>query len=260
MASDDYPPFQLGRSRFDQSTFSGRLRHFLDVVDPRTLLTREQTLQASVKLLEGYKEGKLGPDVTNKQLWEAQKIKQAILHPDTGHRIPMPFRMSGFAPFGTVTVTGLLLPNQTLYQMIFWQWLNQSHNACVNYANRNATKPVPTRRFVEGYVAAVTAACCIAVGLNGLLQRAGSWSPHTKMVVQRFIPFPAVATASTLNAVLMRNSELREGIAVVDETGQEVGTSIIAAHRAVRETAITRAFLPAPILLIPPVIMAGLEK
>jgi hypothetical protein len=104
MASDDYPPFQLGRSRFDQSTFSGRLRHFLDVVDPRTLLTREQTLQASVKLLEGYKEGKLGPDVTNKQLWEAQKIKQAILHPDTGHRIPMPFRMSGFAPFGTVTV------------------------------------------------------------------------------------------------------------------------------------------------------------
>jgi hypothetical protein len=58
----------------------------------------------------------------------------------------------------------------------------------------------------------------------------------------------------------MRNSELREGIAVVDEMGQEVGTSVIAAHRAVRETAITRAFLPAPILLIPPVIMAGLEK
>jgi hypothetical protein len=76
MASDDYPPFQLGRSRFDQSTFSGRLRHFLDVVDPRTLLTREQTLQASVKLLEGYKEGKLGPDVTNKQVQSGKCLSQ----------------------------------------------------------------------------------------------------------------------------------------------------------------------------------------
>ena len=72
------------------------------------------------------------------------------------------------------------------------------------------------------------------------------------------VPHPA--TASTLNAVLMRNSELREGIVVVDERGEEVGTSVVAANRAVRETAITRAFLPAPILLIPPVIMAGLEK
>ena len=47
---------------------------------------------------------------------------------------------------------------------------------------------------------------------------------------------------------------------MVDEAGREVGTSIIAARRAVTETAITRAVLPAPILLIPPVIMAGLEK
>lgn len=54
------------------------------------------------------------------------------------------------------------------------------------------SQPVPTRRFVEGYVAAVTAACSIAVALNSLLQRADTWTPRTKMVAQRFIPFPAV--------------------------------------------------------------------
>ena len=58
----------------------------------------------------------------------------------------------------------------------------------------------------------------------------------------------------------MRNHELREGIVVTDEEGREVGTSVVAARRAVKETAITRAVLPAPILLIPPIVMAGLEK
>lgn len=51
------------------------------------------------------------------------------------------------------------------------------------------------------------------------------------MMVQRFIPYPAVACASTLNTVLMRNHELREGIEVVDEQGNVVGTSKIAAKK-----------------------------
>ena len=50
-------------------------------------------------------------------------------------------------------------------------------------------------------------------------------------MVQRFIPYPAVACASTLNTVLMRNHELREGIEVVDEHGNVVGTSKIAAKK-----------------------------
>jgi len=63
---------------------------------------------------------------------------QAIIHPDTNEKILMPCRMSGkgcgftvcifwvyhitgFVPFGSITVIGLLLPNQTLVQMVFWQ-------------------------------------------------------------------------------------------------------------------------------------------
>ena len=67
-------------------------------------------------------------------------ILKAIIHPDTGQKIFMPFRMSGFVPFGTPICVGLLLPNQTFLSTTFWQWLNQSHNAGVNYSNRNATQ------------------------------------------------------------------------------------------------------------------------
>uniref|UniRef100_UPI0037E86675 sideroflexin-5a isoform X2 n=1 Tax=Semicossyphus pulcher TaxID=241346 RepID=UPI0037E86675 len=256
----EYPTFQHGKSRFDQNTFSGRFRHFLDVIDPSTLFVTEKRLQECVELIDRFKQGTLPPGVTDAQLWQAQKIKQAIIHPDTGEKILMPFRMSGFIPFGTPVVVGLLLPNQTLASTIFWQWLNQSHNACVNYSNRNASKPAPVSKFVQGYLGAVTSAVSIAVGLNVLIQKASGFSPTTRLLVQRFIPFPAVASANVCNVVLMRHSELSEGISVLDDHGNVVGTSKVAARHALLETALTRVVLPMPILVLPPMIMTALEN
>ncbi|XP_075922006.1 sideroflexin-5 isoform X3 [Petromyzon marinus] len=242
------------------TTFYGRLRHFLDIIDPRTLLVSEAELLRAVETLDDYKKGVAHPGVTDKQLWEAQKVKQAILHPDTGEKIFMPFRMSGYVPFGTPIVVGLLLPNQTLATTVFWQWLNQSHNACVNYANRNASKPTPTARFVQGYLGAVCSAVALAVGLNVFIKRASGFSPATRLLIQRLIPFPAVATANVCNVLLMRHNELQEGVDVVDEHGRVVGTSRTAAKHALAETAVTRIVLPMPILVLPPLIMAMLER
>ncbi|XP_023655796.1 sideroflexin-5 [Paramormyrops kingsleyae] len=254
------PAFQLGKSQYNQKTFSGRLRHFLDVIDPRTLFVSEIRLKECMKLLDDFKHGSLPPGVSDEQLWEAQKIKQAIIHPDTGEKIFMPFRMSGYVPFGTPIVVGLLLPNQTLGSTVFWQWLNQSHNACVNYSNRNATKPTPASKFLQGYIGAVTSAVSIAVGLNMLIERAARFSPATRVMVQRLVPFPAVASANICNVGLMRHTELKEGIDVLDSSGNVVGTSRIAAKHALMETALTRVVLPMPILVFPPIIMAFLEK
>ncbi|XP_026997975.1 LOW QUALITY PROTEIN: sideroflexin-5a [Tachysurus fulvidraco] len=247
-----YPQFRLGESRFDQGSFYGRLRHFLDVIDPRTLFVSENHLNECVKLLEQYKDGTLTTGVINAQLWEAQKVKQAIFHPDTGEKIPMPFRMSGYIPFGTPLVVGL--PNQTLASTIFWQWLNQSHNACVNYCNRKASKSTGMSKFFQGYLGAVSSAVTIAVGLNVLIRRADHFSPATRLLVQKFIPFPAVACANVCNVLLMRHSELSEGISVLDDQGNIVATSKLAARRAVLETAVTRIVLPMPILVLPPML------
>ncbi|XP_069550301.1 sideroflexin-5b [Brachyistius frenatus] len=254
------PVFQLGRPRYDQGSFLGRLRHFVDIIDPSTLFVSETRLKECIKLLDDYKHDTLPPGVSDVQLWEAQKIKQAIIHPDTGEKIFMPFRMSGYVPFGTPIVIGLLLPNQTVVSTIIWQWLNQSHNACVNYANRNATKPTPTSKFLQGYIGAVTSAVSIAVGLNVLIQKANKLSPATKMIIQRLVPFPAVASANICNVGLMRHNELSEGIAVLDNNGNVVGSSKIAARHAIMETAFTRVVLPMPIFVLPPIIMSYIER
>ncbi|XP_028315284.1 sideroflexin-5b isoform X1 [Gouania willdenowi] len=258
--SEACPAFQLGRPRYDQGSFLGRLRHFVDIIDPSTLFVSEKRLKESIKLLDDYKHNSLTPGVTDCQLWEAQKIKQAIIHPDTGEKIFMPFRMSGYVPFGTPIVIGLLLPNQTVVSTIIWQWLNQSHNACVNYANRNATKPTPTSKFLQGYVGAVTSAVSIAVGLNVLIKKANKLKPTTRMIIQRLVPFPAVASANICNVGLMRHVELSEGIDVMDNNGNVVGSSKIAAKHAIMETAFTRVVLPMPIFVLPPIIMSYLER
>ncbi|ROK15820.1 Sideroflexin-5 [Anabarilius grahami] len=267
--STECPPFRLGESRFDQGSFYGRLRHFLDVIDPRTLFVSEKHLNECMKLLDQFKNRTLPPGVTNVQLWEAQKIKQAIIHPDTGEKIPMPFRMSGFVPFGTPVVVGLLLPNQTFASTIFWQWLNQSHNACVNYCNRNATKSqlaallggsLMPRGMTSRTMVTTTTNGPMPVGLNILIKRAEHFSPATRILVQRFIPFPAVASANVCNVLLMRHTELSEGISVLDDKGNVVGTSKLAARHALMETSLTRVVLPMPILLLPPLIMAILER
>uniref|UniRef100_A0A667XCS8 Sidoreflexin n=1 Tax=Myripristis murdjan TaxID=586833 RepID=A0A667XCS8_9TELE len=230
-------------------SFIGRLRHFVDIIDPSTLFVSERRLKECIKLLDDFKHGTLPPGVSDLQLWEAQKVKQAIIHPDTGEKIFMPFRMSG------------MTSDEDLRSFLFFShWLNQSHNACVNYANRNATKPTPTAKFLQGYVGAVTSAVSIAVGLNVLIQKANKLSPATRMIIQRLVPFPAVASANICNVGLMRHNELSEGIDVLDNNGNVVGSSKIAARHAIMETAFTRVALPMPIFVLPPIIMSYLER
>ncbi|XP_065071084.1 sideroflexin-5-like [Rhopilema esculentum] len=255
----EVPTFSLDGDQFDQRTYLGRLYRCFNLVDPRTLFTSKAQLQDALSLLESFRLGTLPKDVSDKQLWHARKIKEAIIHPDTGEKILLPFRMSGFVPFGTITVVGMLLPSPSLKQIIFWQWMNQSHNAFVNYANRNATKETPTSRFIQSYAGAVTSAVGIAVGLSLFIKRS-TLSTNSKALVQRFVAYPATCMANLCNIFLMRQNELREGIEVEDENGNVVGTSKIAAWKAVQDTALTRIALPAPILIVPPIIMAFLER
>ncbi|XGW12529.1 hypothetical protein V3C99_013313, partial [Haemonchus contortus] len=253
-----YPKFQLNSPRFPQETFLGRYLHYLDVVDPSTLFTSDKRLRECVQLLEDYQKGKA--KASDQELWRAQKVKQAILHPDTGEKVLPPFRMSGFVPFGWITVTGMLLPNPSWPTLLFWQWMNQSHNACVNYANRNATQPQPLSTYLGAYGAAVTAACSISAGLTYLVKMSKTMPPTTRMIVQRFVPLPATSLASSVNVICMRWNELKTGIEVYEKGGRVVGVSKVAAKQAVTDTTLVRAFLPVPLLLAPPCIMPFLER
>ena len=127
-SAPDVPPFSLDAPRYTQDTFSGRLRHFLDMTDPRTLFVGKDELRRSLSMLEEFKKTKQLPSgACDADMWRARKIKESTVHPDTGETIFAPFRMSGFVPFGSITVIGMLLPNQTPLSTVFWQWANQRY-------------------------------------------------------------------------------------------------------------------------------------
>uniref|UniRef100_A0A8C7MTB8 Sideroflexin 5b n=1 Tax=Oncorhynchus kisutch TaxID=8019 RepID=A0A8C7MTB8_ONCKI len=255
------PAFQLGRPRYDQSTFLGRLRHFVAIIDPSTLFVSEKRLRECVKLLDDFQHGTLPPGVTDRQLWEAQKVKQVsfgarllcikqfdpILTPCIYcHTVHSP------SPLGSMLMMLHYLISECRPSFILTQ---ERRSSCLSEC-----QPTPTSTFLQGYFGAVTSAVSLAVGLNVLIQRANRLSPATQIIIQRLIPFPAVASANICNVGLMRHNELSEGIDVLDGNGNVVGSSKIAAKHAIMETAFTRVVLPMPIFVLPPIIMSYLEK
>ena len=98
----------------------------------------------------------------------ARRIYNSTIHPDTGQPVPIYFRMSGFVLFNTPILFGTILAAQTPLNIMFWQFVNQSYNAGMNYANRNASSPYTQEDLMKGYTGAVSASIIISVGLNRL--------------------------------------------------------------------------------------------
>jgi hypothetical protein len=70
-----------------------------------------------------------------KEIRNAQHIVDASVHPDSGEFIPRVFRLSSYAPTSIPTLFGFLLTKPTTFNIMFWQWANQTLNAGVNYSN-----------------------------------------------------------------------------------------------------------------------------
>jgi len=266
---------ELPASRFDLSTYWGRVRHSADVSDPRTLLVSKDGLQQAKGFISAYKQGKMKEMTPD--LWRAKKIVDATLHPDTGEPVFLPFRMSCFVLSNLVVTAGMLTPGLQTTGTLLWQITNQSLNVAINSANANKSTPLSTSQIVQSYFLAVGASCSVALGLNAIVPRIKRVSPATRTILSRLVPFAAVASAGALNVFLMRGEEIRKGIDLYPVLSESTKASLAAAGKsesevaslgkskkaatiAVGETALSRVLNSTPIMVLPPLVLVRLQK
>ncbi|XP_019866283.2 sideroflexin-2 [Aethina tumida] len=239
---------------WDQNTFIGRFKHFLWVTDPRTCVVTEEALDNAKILVEQYKNKTEPPGTSIEQVIYAKKLYESAFHPDSGEKQNVFGRMSFQVP-GGMAITGAMLQfYRTAPAVVFWQWVNQSFNALVNYTNRNAKSPTTTTQLLVAYVTATSSAMATALGCKYY------WSKKASPFIQRYVPFAAVAAANCVNIPLMRQNEILHGIDCTDADNKIVGQSKLAAGKGIAQVIISRITMCAPGMLILPVIMERLEK
>merc|ERR1719487_2838537 len=122
-------------------------------------------------MLDAYKSG--DRSATDAEMWDAKRIKDAIIHPVTQEKMFLPGRMSAFVPANTIPTAGMLFA-KTPMQTIFWQWINQSVNVMCNYVNRSGAS-VDTTQVATAYALAVGVSCTIAVGAGKIVSSGPPW-------------------------------------------------------------------------------------
>ncbi|XP_074815539.1 sideroflexin-2 isoform X1 [Natator depressus] len=245
--------FSIDAPRWDQNTFVGRLKHFFNITDPRTVLVSEHELDRAKALVESCRAGLVPPGTSQEQLFYAKKLYDSAFHPDSGEKMNLIGRMSFQVP-GGMAITGFMLQfYRSVPAVVFWQWVNQSFNALVNYTNRNAACPISLTQIGVAYVSATSTALVTAVGLNLYTKRAPP-------LVARWVPFAAVAAANCVNIPMMRQQELINGIMVTDEKDRELGHSRVAAAKGITQVVVSRIVMAAPGMVLLPILMERLEK
>uniref|UniRef100_A0A0K0F684 Sidoreflexin n=1 Tax=Strongyloides venezuelensis TaxID=75913 RepID=A0A0K0F684_STRVS len=241
--------------RWDQSTFSGRLRHFKSVVNPLNLFVSPSKLEECKKIVLDYEDGKINNNMTLNELWEAKHIYDSAYHPTSGEKMPMFGRMCSQVPVNSMISAGMLFSYNSTKGMIFWQWFNQSYNALINFSNRSGEEHLKNSRLLCCYFAAAGGSMTAASALKMYADKL-----NLPSVIRRLVPFGAVALANVINVPMMRSGEFINGIPLKDEHGHTLTTSTRVACYAIPMVVVCRILMNLPDMVFLPIVIDRLVK
>jgi hypothetical protein len=152
--------------------------------------------------------------------------------------------MSAFVPMNIPIAFGLVSLPATRFNIMLFNFINQSYNAGMNYANSSG-KEDSVKYIAISYALAVLS----SIGVAMLLKRQFSKYQDLGLIRGALIRlFPSMA-AGFLNLFFMRSDCMMHGIEVRDKDNNTVGISKKCGVKAVLEGALSRCFLPAPLLV-----------
>jgi hypothetical protein len=246
-------------------TFAGRFFHFISVTHPKNFFATDEEILLGVETVKHYRHAAmLKPDgVIDITQGEKERILRGIelmraSTNDVGELVPKPMRMCGFVPINIPIIMGIMMAPPTMAYTLFFQWINQTYNAGMNFGNKNSSCEYTNADILKGYGAAVASSMSVAFIMRkltaGMMKGA---SGNKALILNTLVGGTAVASASFCNTFFMRSAEMEKGIRVFkDEALQtEAGISRKAAELAVIETAMSRSFLGICCIGIPTVVV-----
>ncbi|VVC97687.1 sideroflexin-1-3 [Leptidea sinapis] len=239
----------LTQPRYDQSTYMGRVKHFFQLTNPLNAFASTKELDEAKRIVEGFKKSrKLPPGYDEDKLWATKYLYDSAHHPDTGERMFVLGRMAAQAPMNTIITGCMITFYKTTAATVFWQWVNQTFNAVVNYTNRSGDAPMSASHLIGSYCAACSGALGTALYLNSKVK---GMNP----IYARLVPFAAVCGANFINIPMMRSLELINGTPVfAPPDGKRVGESQAAARYGIALVCISRVIMALPGMTITPIL------
>ncbi|XP_026729128.1 sideroflexin-1 isoform X3 [Trichoplusia ni] len=239
-------PINLDKPRWDQSTYTGRAKHFLLMTNPLNFFASERSLDEAKRVVDEYRKTKQMPaGYDEEKLWAAKYLYDSAFHPDTGEKMTRIGRMSAQAPMNTLITGCMITFYKTKPAIVFWQWFNQTFNAIVNYTNRSGDAKITTKQLLASY-------CCACGGALGTALYLNSKVKNMKPIFARLVPFAAVCGANFINIPMMRSNEVINGTPVFTPQGDRIGDSRIAARTGIFLVCISRVGMALPGMTIVP--------
>jgi hypothetical protein len=237
-------------SHFRPDLPAGRLLQFFHLTNPLLLgkmPLRGYPTEAMARLRDRGAAGSVSDAV----------LVSACVHPDTGSLTPIAFRLPAFVPVNVFICAGMLSPNLGTVPLVAFQAINQMYNVALTYSQRNASTSEITPSQILAYGSlAVSAAGGVTIAgraLSARLAKATTLAPSILSFSRMMTPVLSVALGNVAMTYSIRQQEIKEGIRVQDEAGDDISPtpSQAAARRAVGQTALSKVVLCFPPLLFP---------
>jgi hypothetical protein len=245
-----------------KNSWLGRYTYFFAICNPEKCFKSGDEIQkmnAETKALYKDRVGADGCGMLTQQEIDDYKYKKYVLaasiNPDNEETVMWPARVSSFIPTNYMIIAPMLLSAPTVFNTVFWQWVNFTYIASLNYGNRNASAPQTNADIAKSYVLATIAAMTLALSMRVASDKmlAGKTGVMATLSTN-IIACTATAVAGGANVYIFRTPEMEKGISLKDEkTGDIIGPrSKIAANEAVERTVKSRAFGCLPLFFISP--------
>jgi hypothetical protein len=151
--------------------------------------------------------------------------------------------MSAFLPVNIPIAFGLICLPATKFNILFFNFINQTYNALMNWANGSG-KGDSTKQVGISYGLALAS----SIGVAMILKRRFSKLDNVGFVRGAILRVFPSAAAGFLNLFFMRSDYIIQGIDVKDDKGNVLGISKKCGIKAVLEGAFSRCFLPLPLI------------